>query len=86
MTEVALCRKRLKEASSRLAFVKLFEKRLQRLRPLNCAEQIQLSELKNTYQRELVCWKLAVRSQLRRSKRRFKHANIAVQWAAKQTY
>lgn len=77
MTEVAFCRKRLKEANSRLALVELFEKRLQQLRPLNCAEQIELSELKNAYKRELICWELAFRSQLRRSKGKFKHANIA---------
>lgn len=68
MTELTFSRRRLKEVSSRLAFIELFEKRLQELRPLHYAEQIQLSELKNAYQLELTCWKLAFQSHLRRSK------------------
>lgn len=58
MTELTFCCRRLEEVSSRLAFIELFEKRLQELRPLHYAEQIQLSELKNACQLELTCGSL----------------------------
>ena len=70
MTELAFCRRQLKEAASRLAIVELFEKRLQELRPLNDAGEIQLSELKNEYRREVVCWELAFQLHARRAKGR----------------
>lgn len=70
MTELAFCRRQLKEAASRLAFVELFEKRLQELRPLNDADEVQLSELKNEYRRDMICWDLAFRSHSRLAKRR----------------
>jgi hypothetical protein len=68
MTELTFCRKRLKEVTSRLAVVELFEKQLQELGPLHSAEQTRLSELKNAYRLELTCWKLTFRSHVRRSK------------------
>lgn len=67
MNEATLLRMRLKEASSHLALVELFERLLRELRPLSDVQQVQLSELKDTYRHEMMCCNLALRIRLRRS-------------------